>query len=211
MFKLRDLPYKRDSFGDFLSDKTFDYHYDKHHQAYITNLNNLTAGGEFENAELYDIITKSSGGIFNNAAQVYNHDCDWDSISSEKIDASAELKRKIEADFGSFESFKDSFIKSATTLFGSGWCWLVLNTDSNKLEIIQTSNANTPVTNKMVPILVCDVWEHAYYIDFKNARAGYLEKFWSFINWKFVSEAYEWAEKEGINSVRFYTNSIHKK
>ena len=214
MFELRKLPYATNSMEGFLSATTFEYHYGKHHSTYVTNLNNLIKGGEFENAELYDIIKKSSGGLFNNAAQVYNHDFYWDCISPSKDSQSAlsgELKDAINAEFGSLDGFKEKFIAAATTLFGAGWCWLVYNIGSKKLEILQTSNAATPITEDKVPLLVVDVWEHAYYIDNKNARPAYLEKFFAHINWAFVSKAYEWAKKEGTNSIRFYINELHGK
>ncbi|PAF41917.1 superoxide dismutase [Fe] [Helicobacter sp. 11S02596-1] len=211
MFELRKLPYAKDSMGDFLSPVTFDFHYGKHHQTYVNNLNNLIANTEFANSDLFAIITKASGGLFNNAAQVYNHDFYWDCIAPVASEMSSELKDAISNDFGSLDSFKEAYINAATGLFGSGWCWLVYNLATQKLEIVQTSNAATPVTDGKVPVLVVDVWEHAYYIDHKNARAAYLEKFYNHINWKFVSEAYEWAKKEGLNSVGFYINEIHKK
>lgn len=211
MFELRKLPYEKDAFGDFLSPVTFDFHYGKHHQTYINNLNNLIKDSEFANAELYDIIKKSSGGIFNNAAQVYNHDFYWDCIAPKATDLSAELQDAINTEFGSIEGFKEKFLQAATTLFGSGWCWLVYNPSNQKLEIIQTSNAAMPVSDNKVPVLVVDVWEHAYYIDHKNARPVYLDKFFNHINWAFVSSAYEWAKKNGVESVRFYTNEIYKK
>ncbi len=211
MFELRKLPYEKDAFGDFLSPVTFDFHYGKHHQTYINNLNNLIKDSEFANAELYDIIKKSSGGIFNNAAQVYNHDFYWDCIAPKATDLSAELQDAINMEFGSIEGFKEKFLQAAATLFGSGWCWLVYNPSNQKLEIIQTSNAATPVSDNKVPVLVVDVWEHAYYIDHKNARPVYLDKFFNHINWAFVSSAYEWAKKNGVESVRFYTNEIYKK
>lgn len=211
MFELRKLPYETNAFGDFLTPTTFEYHYGKHHQTYVTNLNNLIKGGEFENTELYDIIKKSNGGLFNNAAQVYNHDFYWDCISPSKTDISADLSAAINAEFGSLEGFKEKFIQAATTLFGAGWCWLVYNLTTKKLEIVQTSNAATPITDDKVPLLVVDVWEHAYYIDHKNARPAYLEKFFSHIHWAFVSSAYEWAKKNGVESIKFYINGIHKK
>lgn len=211
MFELRKLPYEKDAFGDFLSPVTFDFHYGKHHQTYINNLNNLIKDSEFANAELYDIIKKSSGGIFNNAAQVYNHDFYWDCIAPKATDLSAELQDAINTEFGSIKGLKEKFLQAATTLFGSGWCWLVYNPSNQKLEIIQTSNATTPVSDNKVPVLVVDVWEHAYYIDHKNARPVYLDKFFNHINWAFVSSAYEWAKKNGVESVRFYTNEIYKK
>lgn len=210
MFELRKLPYSKDSMGDFLSPITFDFHYGKHHQTYINNLNAMIEGTEFNNSDLFDIVTKSNGGLFNNAAQVYNHDFYWDCIAPSATTMSEEFKEALNKDFGSENSFKETYLKSATGLFGSGWCWLVYNTSAQKLEIIQTSNAATPVTEGKIPVLVVDVWEHAYYIDHKNARATYLEKFYSHINWQFVSQAYEWAKKEGINSVKFYMKDIHK-
>ncbi|STQ86374.1 superoxide dismutase [Helicobacter muridarum] len=211
MFELRKLPYNKDSMGDFLSSSTFDYHYGKHHSTYITNLNNLIKDNEFQNLDLYEIIKKSSGGLFNNAAQVYNHDFYWDCISPNKTELSDELKNAIDSEFGSLAGFKEKFLQAATTLFGAGWCWLVYNTSNSKMEIVQTSNAATPITEDKIPLLVVDVWEHAYYIDHKNARPVYLEKFFSHIHWAFVSKAYEWAKKEGVNSIRFYVNDIHKR
>ncbi len=211
MFELRKLPYSPDSMGDFLSKEAFDYHYGKHHQTYITNLNNLIKGTEFENAGLYDIVVKANGGLFNNAAQVYNHDFYWDCIAPSSTAMSDELKNALNAEFGSLDEFKTKYIQSATTLFGSGWCWLVYNPSTSKLEIVQTSNAATPVSDGKIPVLVVDVWEHAYYIDHRNARPAYLEKFFAHINWDFVSKAYEWAKKNGLESVKFYTNDIHKK
>ncbi|RDU65493.1 superoxide dismutase [Helicobacter sp. MIT 14-3879] len=209
MFVLRKLPYDKNAFkGEFISERTFDYHYEKHHQTYVNNLNNLIKGTDFENKSLYDIVLNSSGGIFNNAAQIYNHDFYWDCISPNKSEISKELQGALKESFG--DDFKDKFLNSSTTLFGSGWCWVVYNTSTKKLEIVQTSNASTPVVDKKVPILVVDVWEHAYYIDYKNARPKYLEEFYNHINWGFVSCAYEWALKEGMGSVKFYMNDIHK-
>lgn len=209
MFELRKLPYGTNEMSGFISEETFSYHHGKHHQTYVNNLNNLIQGTEFENAELADIILKSNGGIFNNAAQVYNHDFYWDCISPKQSSLSAELEKAINAEFGSLETFKEKFLASSTTLFGAGWNWLVYNTQSKKLEIVQTSNAATPATESKVPLLVVDVWEHAYYIDHRNARPAYLEAFWKHIHWAFVSKAYEWALKEGMGSFRFYTNDIH--
>lgn len=209
MFELRKLPYGTNEFGGFISQETFEYHYGKHHQTYVNNLNNLIKGTEFEKMELGDIILKSSGGLFNNAAQVYNHDFYWDCISPKATELSAELSAAINAEFGSLEAFKEKFLSSSTTLFGAGWNWLVFNTQNKKLEIVQTSNAGTPATESKVPLLVVDVWEHAYYVDHRNARPAYLEAFWGKINWAFVSKAYEWALKEGMNSFKFYNNELH--
>ncbi|WDL74517.1 superoxide dismutase [Helicobacter winghamensis] len=205
MFKLRTLPFTE--IAGFISKETCEFHYGKHHQTYVNNLNNLIKGTEFENKSLFEIVTKAQGGVFNNAAQVYNHDFYWDCVSPNASARSAELDEAINATFGSLEKFKETFLNSAVTLFGSGWCWLVYN--NGKLEIKQTSNAQTPVTESMIPLLVVDVWEHAYYIDHRNARPAYLEKFFNHINWEFVSKSLEWAKKDGINSVNFYMNSLH--
>ncbi|CZE46208.1 superoxide dismutase [Fe] [Campylobacter geochelonis] len=204
MFNLRELPFDA-SKNAVVSQETCNFHYGKHHATYVTNLNNLVKDSDFKDAGLYEIIKKSKGGLFNNAAQVYNHDFYWDCIAK-KSAPSDELKAALAKDFS---DFKDEFIKASTTLFGSGWCWLVYNTDSKKLEIVQTSNAATPVTEGKIPLLVVDVWEHAYYIDVKNARAAYLEKFYENINWEFVSSAYEWALKEGAGSIKFYIDDVH--
>ena len=208
MFELRPLPYGTNELSGFISTQTFEYHYGKHHQTYVNNLNNLIKGTEFEKASLGEIILKSSGGLFNNAAQVYNHDFYWDCISPSVSAPSAELAQALEV-FGGLEGFKEKFIASSTTLFGSGWNWLVWDVASKKLEIVQTSNADTPAKQGKVPLLVVDVWEHAYYIDHKNARPSYLEAFWKHIHWMFVSKAYEWALKEGLNSFHFYINELH--
>lgn len=205
MFKLRTLPFTE--IPGFISKETCEFHYGKHHQTYVNNLNNLVSGTEFENKSLFEIVTKAQGGIFNNAAQVYNHDFYWDCVSPNISTRSEELEEALNATFGGVEKFKEAFLNSATTLFGSGWCWLVYN--NGKLEIKQTSNAQTPVTEGMIPLLVVDVWEHAYYIDHRNARPAYLEKFFSHINWRFVSKSLEWAKKEGVKSVDFYMNSLH--
>ncbi|MCI5969467.1 superoxide dismutase [Helicobacter sp.] len=205
MFKLRTLPFTE--IAGLISKETCEFHYGKHHQTYVNNLNNLIKGTEFENKSLFEIVTKAQGGLFNNAAQVYNHDFYWDCVSPSATARSVELDEAINATFGSLEKFKEAFLNAATTLFGSGWCWLVYH--NGKLEIKQTSNAQTPVTEGAIPLLVVDVWEHAYYIDHRNARPAYLEKFFNHINWEFVSKSLEWAKKEGINSVDFYMNSLH--
>lgn len=206
MFKLRELPFNPAQ-NAVVSEKTCEYHHGKHHATYVTNLNNLIKGTEFENAEFYDILLGAKGGLYNNVAQVYNHDFYWDCIAK-KSEMSDELKADL---FAQFPNFKEDFIKAATTLFGSGWAWLVYDPSAQKLEIVQTSNAATPVNDGKVPLLVVDVWEHAYYIDNFNARPKYLETFYENINWDFVSQAYEWAKKEGLNSVKFYTNELHGK
>ncbi|NLY03407.1 MAG: superoxide dismutase [Fe] [Campylobacter sp.] len=204
MFKLRKLPFDAKS-NAVVSEETCNYHHGKHHQTYVNNLNNLYAQSEFKDSCLYELLKKAKGGLYNNAAQVYNHDFYWDCIAK-KSEASSELKDAINNTFG---DFKAEFISAATSNFGSGWTWLVYDINSKKLEIVSTSNAHTPVTDDKIPLLVVDVWEHAYYIDVRNARAAYLEKFYENINWEFVSKAYEWALKEGLNSIKFYIKELH--
>ena len=206
MFKLRTLPFEA-SKNAIISEETCKFHYGKHHQGYVIKLNNLINDSEFKNANLFDIINKAKGALFNQAAQVYNHDFYWDCIA-EKSKMSDEFKSALDENF---DDFRSKFLAAATGLYGSGWCWLVYNLTNNKLEIVQTSNAETPFIDNKVPLLVVDVWEHAYYLDFQNARAEYLEKFYENINWKFVSDAFTWAKKEGLNSVKFYINEVHPK
>lgn len=189
MFTLPELPWKKDALVPMISEETIDYHYGKHHQAYVNNLNNLIKGTEFENKSLEEIIKTSQGGIFNNAAQVWNHTFYWECMTpsaTEKPDGV--LLTKIEENFGSFEEFKTKFTQAAATLFGSGWAWLVVNKEG-KLEIVQTGRAENPMTDGLKPILTCDVWEHAYYIDKRNNRAAYIEDFFKLINWKFVEKS----------------------
>jgi len=182
------LPYSSDALAPHMSKETFEYHHAKHHQAYVTNLNNLIKGTEFEPMGLEDIVRKSAGGVFNNAAQVWNHTYYWHCLSPQGGGApGGELAKAIDAAFGSFESFHQQFSDKAVTLFGSGWAWLVKKPDG-KLAIVQTGNAETPLTGADVPLLTCDVWEHAYYIDYRNARPKYLEAFWQLVNWDFVGK-----------------------
>lgn len=189
-FSLPKLPYATNALEPYISEKTFEYHYGKHHQAYVTNVNNLIPGTDFENATLEEIIKKADGGIFNNGAQVWNHTFYFmqfnpDGCSEPKDD----LKAAIEAKFGSLEAFKEAFSKAAATLFGSGWAWLVINANG-ELEIVQTSNAGNPLREGKKPLMTCDVWEHAYYIDKKNARPKYIEDFWKILDWKVISERF---------------------
>lgn len=187
---LPDLPYAPDALEPVISAETIDYHYGKHHQAYVTNLNNLVPGTEFENAALEDIILKSDGGIFNNAAQVWNHTFYWNGLSPDGGgEPAGSLAEAINVAFGSFEGFKDAFIKSAVGNFGSGWTWLVKTSDGS-LKIVNTSNAANPLRDGKTPLLTIDVWEHAYYIDYRNARPKYLKEIWSLVNWDFVAENY---------------------
>jgi Fe-Mn family superoxide dismutase len=190
-FELPALPYANDALAPHISAETIEFHYGKHHQTYVTNLNNLVPGTEFEGLSLEDIVKKSSGGIFNNAAQVWNHTFYWNCLSPNGGGApTGGLANAIERTFGSFEEFKEAFSKCAVTTFGSGWAWLVKNANGT-LELVSTSNAGCPLTAGQTPILTCDVWEHAYYIDFRNARPKYLEAFWALVNWEFASANYE--------------------
>lgn len=189
-FELPKLPYAKNALEPYISEKTLDFHYGKHHQAYVNNVNNLIKGTEFENATLEEIIVKTDGGIFNNAAQVWNHTFYFNQFSADGCnEPKDELKAAIEAKFGSVEAFKEQFLKAAATLFGSGWAWLVIN-EENELEIVQSSNAGNPLKIGKKPILTCDVWEHAYYIDKKNARPKYIEDFWKILDWKVISERF---------------------
>jgi len=185
--QLPALPYSNDALEPVISKETIEYHYGKHHQTYVTNLNKLIVGTEFENLPLEEIIKKSSGGIFNNAAQVYNHTFYWNCLAPKAGgEPAGKLAEAINEAFGSFDAFKEKFSATAVGTFGSGWAWLVKNADG-KLEIISTSNAGNPLTENKKPLLTCDVWEHAYYIDYRNARASYVEKFWNLVNWDFVA------------------------
>ncbi|TFL11433.1 superoxide dismutase [Fe] [Pusillimonas caeni] len=187
-FELPPLPYAIDALAPTISKETLEYHYGKHHQTYVTNLNNLIAGTEFESASLEDIIKKSSGGVFNNAAQVWNHTFYWNSLSPNGGgEPSGKLAEAINAKWGGVAAFKEAFNKSAAGNFGSGWTWLVKKPDGS-LDIVNTSNAATPLTTADVPLLTCDVWEHAYYIDYRNARPKYLENFWNLANWDFAAK-----------------------
>ncbi len=186
--ELPALPYAQDALAPTISAETLEYHYGKHHQTYVTNLNNLVPGTEFENASLEEIIMKASGGVFNNAAQVWNHTFYWNCLSPNGGGApSGALADAINAAFGSFDDFKSKFAASAAGNFGSGWTWLVKNSDGS-VEIVNTSNAANPMTDGKTPLLTVDVWEHAYYIDYRNARPKYLESIWNIINWDFVAK-----------------------
>jgi Fe-Mn family superoxide dismutase len=190
MIILTKLPFAENALEPFISAETLQYHYRKHHTAYVNKLNELIKGTEFENMSLSAIIKSSEGAIFNNAAQVFNHSFYWQSLSASTSLPGSELLEKINNDFGSIDGLKEEFIKAGTTLFGSGWVWLAK--DSNgKLILEQTSNANIPLNSNLLPLWVCDVWEHAYYIDYRNARQKYLEGFWEHINWDFAKKRFE--------------------
>ncbi|KMN33480.1 MULTISPECIES: superoxide dismutase [Chromobacterium] len=188
--KLPELPYALDALAPHISKETLEFHYGKHHQTYITNLNNLIKGTEFENASLEEIVKKSSGGIFNNAAQVWNHTFYWLGFApnaGEERKPSGALADAINAKWGSYDEFKKAFTQTAIGTFGSGWAWLVKNNDGS-LDLVSTSNAATPLTTDKKPLLTCDVWEHAYYIDYRNSRPNYLDSFWKLVNWDFVAK-----------------------
>jgi Fe-Mn family superoxide dismutase len=185
--ELPALPYAKDALAPHISEETLEFHYGKHHQTYVTNLNNLIAGTSFEDASLESIVKRSEGGMFNNAAQIWNHTFYWSSLSPNGGGApSGALADAINTKFGSFDEFKAEFTKCAVTTFGSGWAWLVKNADGS-IELVSTSNAATPLTGSQTALLTCDVWEHAYYIDYRNARPKYLEAFWALVNWDFAS------------------------
>jgi Fe-Mn family superoxide dismutase len=185
--ELPALPYDRTALEPHISAETIDYHYSKHHQTYVTNLNNLIAGTEFESADLETIVRKSQGGLFNNAAQVWNHTFYWNCLKPNGGGApTGKLAEAIDTTFSSFDAFKAEFTKTAIGTFGSGWAWLVQRADGS-LALVSTSNAATPLTGTDKPLLTCDVWEHAYYVDYRNARPKYVEAFWNLVNWDFVS------------------------
>ena len=186
--ELPPLPYANDALQPHISAETIEFHYGKHHQTYVTNLNNLIKGTEFETASLEDIIKKSSGGLFNNSAQVWNHTFYWNCLSPNGGgEPSGAVADAINKAFGSFAEFKEKFTTSAVTNFGSGWTWLVKNSDGS-VGIVNTSNASCPMTDGKTALLTVDVWEHAYYIDYRNARPKYMEAFWNLVNWDFVAK-----------------------
>ncbi|TLX76173.1 superoxide dismutase [Labilibacter sediminis] len=185
-FELPTLPYAANALEPVISEKTIEFHYGKHHQAYVNNLNNLIVGTEFENADLETIIKKSEGGIFNNAAQVWNHTFYFTAFSPNGSgEPKGDLAEAITKAFGSFDAFKEAFNKAAATQFGSGWAWLVKDANGD-LKIVQTGNAANPMTDGLTPVLTCDVWEHAYYLDYQNKRPDYISAFWNIIDWDVV-------------------------
>lgn len=188
-FELPPLPYEKNALEPHISAETLEFHYGKHHQAYVTNLNNLVKGTEFEGKSLEDIVKSSSGGIFNNAAQIWNHTFYWHSMrpTAQASEPKGALKDAIDKAFGSVDKFKEEFNKQAAGNFGSGWTWLVQRPDGS-LAIVNTSNAATPITGSDKPLFTADVWEHAYYIDYRNARPKYLEAFWNIVNWDFAAK-----------------------
>jgi len=185
--ELPELPYPKNALEPHISAETLEYHYGKHHAAYVNNLNNLIKGTEHEKASLEDIIKKASGGLFNNAAQVWNHTFYWNCLSPNGGgDPSGALADALKKLCGSVDDFRKQFSDTAAKTFGSGWAWLVKKSDGS-LEITSTQNAGNPMTDGKTPLLTCDVWEHAYYIDYRNARPKYVEAFWHLVNWDFVA------------------------
>jgi len=187
-FELPQLPYSNDALAPHISPETIEFHYGKHHNAYVTKLNALTADSDLASKSLEELIKTQSGGIFNNAAQAWNHAFYWNCLSpSGGGEPSGALADAIKSKFGSFDEFKKKFSTAAATQFGSGWAWLVKDS-KGELEIMKTANADNPMTQDKTPLMTCDVWEHAYYIDYRNARPKYVEAFWKLVNWDFVAK-----------------------
>jgi Fe-Mn family superoxide dismutase len=188
MHELPQLPYAMNALEPHISKETLEYHYGKHHKTYVDNLNKLIPGTVFENSTLEAIVQTATGPIFNNAAQVWNHTFYWHCLAPNAGgEPTGKLAEAIQTAFGSFANFKEKFSTTAATTFGSGWAWLVKN-KQGQLEIVSTSNASTALQQEVTPLLTCDVWEHAYYIDYRNARAQYIEHFWNLVNWDFVAK-----------------------
>lgn len=200
-FILPDLPYALDALVPHISKETLEYHYGKHHAAYITNLNMLTEGQDFRNMPVEDIIRRSDNGLFNNAAQAYNHTFYWygmmPNTGGKDPVPTSQIAAAIDEAFGSFAEFRKQFTEIGVKHFGSGWAWLFKNKDG-KLEIKSMHDADTPVKDGDTPLLALDVWEHAYYIDYRNARADYIEAFWKLINWQFVEDQLLKSNKEPL-------------
>ncbi len=189
-FSLPELPYAQNALEPIISEKTISFHYGKHHQTYVTNLNGLVEGTEFENSDLDAIVKKADGPIFNNAAQIWNHNFYFLSLTPQKGSAPSEkLAKAIDAAWGSFDNFKAEFNKATISVFGSGWGWLVKDADG-KLSIVKESNAGNPLTRGLTPLLTFDVWEHAYYLDYQNRRADYVAALWDLVDWDKVSARY---------------------
>lgn len=191
-FELPPLPYEKNALEPYISAETLEFHYGKHHQTYVTNLNKLVAGTDYESMGLEEVVQKAEpGGLFNNAAQVWNHTFYWNCMAPDAGgEPSGAVGAAIKSAFGSFAEFKEKFSTSAATNFGSGWTWLVRNGDG-RVEIANTSNAGTPLVDAgKTPILTIDVWEHAYYVDKRNARPAYIADWWNLVNWDFVEKQY---------------------
>lgn len=186
-FTLPELPYAREALEPHMSRETLEYHYGKHHKTYVDNANKLIVGTEFENASLEEAVKKSSGKLFNNVAQIWNHNFFWDSLTPKQSAPGKKLADALVKQFGGIDDFKKLFTETAVGTFGSGWAWLVQKPDGS-LAVTSTSNAATPLTGGDKALLTCDVWEHAYYIDYRNARPTYLDHFWSLANWGFAEK-----------------------
>jgi Fe-Mn family superoxide dismutase len=185
-FVLKELPYAHNALAPHISEETMQFHHGKHVQAYVNNTNNLIAGTENEGLDLISLVKKASGPLYNNAAQILNHEIFWDCMSANGGTPNAKVQEVLGASFGSFVEFKTQFTQKSTTLFGSGWCWLAKNPEGN-LEILQYANGGNPVSDNKEPILGLDVWEHAYYIDYRNARPNYINAWWEIVNWDYVA------------------------
>lgn len=187
-FQLPELPYAKDALAPHISQETLEFHHGKHHATYVTKLNGLVEGTEFAGKSLEEIIKASSGPVFNNAAQIWNHTFYWHSLSPNGGGApSGAIADAINSKWGSFEAFQNEFNDKAVNNFGSSWTWLVKNSDGS-LEIVNTSNAGCPITQGQTPLITVDLWEHAYYIDYRNARPAYLDAFWALVNWEFANQ-----------------------
>ena len=187
LFTLPNLPYTAEALAPTMSQETLNFHHGKHHLAYVNNLNNLIKGTRFETMELEDIIRNSDGGIFNNAAQVWNHTFFFEQFKAKGCESKGAVRTAIEKKWGSFDAFKTEFNTAGATLFGSGWVWLVKD-DKGNLEIVKENNAGNPLTKGLTPLLTFDVWEHAYYLDYQNRRADYLTALWTILDWETVEK-----------------------
>ena len=196
MITYKQLPYSLSSLEPYISSQTLEYHWGKHYKGYVDKTNSILQKGK---------IDYSDKNLYNNSNQVWNHEFYFDQLTPSPTQIPQKLLNMIKDSFGSFEEFKTKFIEESMKIFGSGWCWLCVD-ELGCLVIIPTQNSDQPIIK---PIMVVDVWEHAYYVDYRNARPAYLEKFFSHIHWDFVSKSLEWAKKEGLNSVNFYMNSLH--
>jgi len=205
-YTLMELPFDKTALEPAISAETLEYHHGKHHQSYVNNLNNLIKGTTFEEMPLDEIILNAQGGIFNNAAQVFNHDFYFSGMSSKETTPSEALLELFKRDFGSLEQFKSLFLDAAAKIFGSGWAWLAID-ESGTLVIESHSNASNPLLKEHTPLMTCDVWEHAYYIDYRNARPKYLEKWWDLINWNFVSQQLIDFEEKRSNQLNVCNNN----
>jgi len=189
-FQLPELSYKKEALAPVISAETIEFHHGKHHLAYVNNLNGLISGTEFENSDLETIIRKAEGPVFNNAAQIWNHTFYFESFyPGGKSLQSGPLSDAIISSFGSFTAFQEQFAKAAATLFGSGWAWLVKNSEG-ALQITQEPNAGNPMKKGLTPLMTCDVWEHAYYIDYRNRRPDYIKAFWEILDWGIIQKRY---------------------